>query len=494
MKFTERVRNMLRDFLRIEPAYGQSITIRESMTWETSCIRNNVWYRSDAAEIEQFFKAVDGNGFESTGRFWASAPSGDDVRKAHSGLPAIMVNTLAYIVKSDLQDIELNGNDTTATTWEEISKDSAFHDLVGEAVSGALVMGDGAFKISIDKEVGKYPILEFWGGDRVEYRRKHGRVYEVIFKTPYVTEKGKELLLCEIYGVGRISYELWDDDKRIDLSTVPELSAYKDVRWDGDFSLAVPLMIYKSQRYPGRGRSIFENKTDAFDAHDEVISQWIDAVRAGRVVKYIPEELIPKNPENGRMQGTAAVKSFGSFFVEVESTHRENDSPKIDAVQPEIRYEAFVESYAATLNMCLQGIMSPATLGIDVGRMASAESQREKKDVTGYTRNAITDALEKVLPQVIEAVLMAYDLSNERAPGVYSAKVSFGEYGAPDFDSRVATISAASTGGIMSIEAQVEELWGASKDKDWKEQEVARIKRDKGILEAEEPMVGAELP
>lgn len=493
MKITERVRNMLRDFLRIEPAYGQSITIRESMTWETSCIRNSVWYRSDATEIEQFFKAVDNNSFESAGRFWAAAPSGDDVRKAHSGLPAIMVNTLAYIVKSDLQDIKLKDADAMSR-WREIGKDSAFHDLVGEAVSGVLVMGDGAFKISIDKEVGKYPILEFWGGDRVEYRRKHGRVYEVIFKTPYITEKGKELLLFEIYGAGRISYELWDEDKQIELSTVPELSAYKDVRWDGDFSLAVPLMVYKSQRYPGRGRSIFENKTDAFDAHDEVISQWIDAVRAGRVIKYIPEELIPKNPENGRMQGTAAVKSFGSFFVEVESSHRENDSPKIDAVQPEIKYEAFVESYAATLNMCLQGIMSPATLGIDVGKMASAESQREKKDVTGYTRNAITDALEKVLPQVIEAMLMAHDLSDERMPGAYSAEVSFGEYGAPDFDSRVATISAASTGGIMSIEAQVEELWGASKDKDWKAQEVARIKRDKGILEAEEPMVGAELP
>ena len=89
---------------------------------------------------------------------------------------------------------------------------------------------------------------------------------------------------------------------------------------------------------------------------------------------------------------------------------------------------------------------------------------------------------------------MAHDLSNGNAPGTYHATVGFGEYGAPDFDSRVNTISAASTGGIMSIEAQVDELWGASKDDAWKQQEVARIKRDKGILEAEEPQVGDELP
>ena len=40
--------------------------------------------------------------------------------------------------------------------------------------------------------------------------------------------------------------------------------------------------------------------------------------------------------------------------------------------------------------MCLQGIMSPATLGIDVGKMSSADAQREKKDITGMTRNAVS--------------------------------------------------------------------------------------------------------
>ena len=152
-----------------------------------------------------------------------------------------------------------------------------------------------------------------------------------------------------------------------------------------------------------------------------------------------------------------------------------NATAQIDTVQPEIRYDAFVESYAATLNMCLQGIVSPATLGIDVGKMSSAEAQREKKDITGMTRNAITDALEKVLPQVVCSMLMTYDLMHSNQAGAYEPKVTFGEYGAPDFDSRVQTIASAATASVMSVEAQVDELWGASKDDDWKRAEVQRI-------------------
>ena len=35
--------------------------------------------------------------------------------------------------------------------------------------------------------------------------------------------------------------------------------------------MAVPLMFFKSLKFEGRGKSIFDNKSDAFDALDEVI-------------------------------------------------------------------------------------------------------------------------------------------------------------------------------------------------------------------------------
>ena len=152
-----------------------------------------------------------------------------------------------------------------------------------------------------------------------------------------------------------------------------------------------------------------------------------------------------------------------------------------------------MQSYVTTLDMCLQGIVSPATLGIDVGKMASADAQREKKDVTGYTRGAITDALEKALPQVVSSMLNVFDAMNSRPFRSYEPVVTFGEYAAPDFNSRIEMVGKAAASGIMSIETMVDELWGASKDDKWKKAETVRLKEFRGIETMDEPSVGGDL-
>lgn len=487
MKIMERVKNMVRSWLEIQPAPGKGIVIREPISHETSVMRNKIWYRGDASEIDQLFKAL-GEDAVGRARFWAAAPSSEDIRKAHSGLPGIMADTLAGVVKADLDDLDF-GEDAegkqAAHRWEKIAHDNDFPALVGQAVVDTLVTGDGAFKVSLDPEVSDGPILEFWPADRVRYGYRHGRIYEICFLTPM----GDRRTLEEIYRPGLVSYRLMDGDKQIALDAEPACAGLTPVQFDAKSMLAVPLLFWPSGKWKGRGRSIYDNKTDAFDAHDEIISQWMDAVRAGRVQKYIPENLIPRDAETGALRMPDA---FGSKFISVNGSAKENAEDKIDTVQPEIRYEAFVASYTATLDMCLQGIMSPATLGIDVGKMSSADAQREKKDITGMTRNAITDALEKALPQLAQVALAAQDILENRQPGSYEPTVSFGEYGAPDFDSRVKTISGAATSGIMSVEAQVEELWGGSKDDEWKAAEVQRIQWERGIEPMDEPSVGGE--
>lgn len=487
MKIMERVKNMVRSWLEIQPAPGRGILIQEPVSHETSVMRNKIWYRGDASEIDQLFKAL-GEDAVGRARFWAAAPNNESIRKAHSGLPGIMADTLAGVVKADLDDLDFGENAESkqaAHRWEEIAQDNDFPSLVGQAVVDTLVTGDGAFKVSLDPEVSDVPILEFWPADRVRYSRRHGRICEIRFLTPM----GDRRMLEEIYRPGGVSYRLMDGEKEIPLTAEPACAELTPVQFDANIMLAVPLMFWPSGKWQGHGRSIYDNKTDAFDAHDEIISQWMDAVRAGRVQKYIPENLIPRDAETGALR---MPNAFGSNFIAVAGSAKENAQEKIDTIQPDIKYEAFVASYTATLDMCLQGIMSPATLGIDVGKMASADAQREKKDITGMTRNAITDALEKALPQLAQITLIAQDILENRQPGSYEPTVSFGEYGAPDFDSRVKTISGAATGGIMSVEAQVEELWGGSKDDAWKAAEVQRILWERGVEPMEEPSVGGE--
>lgn len=45
----------------------------------------------------------------------------------------------------------------------------------------------------------------------------------------------------------------------------------------------------------------------------------------------------------------------------------------------------------------------------------------------------------------------------------------------------------------MSIEASVEELYKDDKDEEWKQQEVARLKAEQGIIDIEEPAVNYDM-
>lgn len=472
---------MIRKWLEIIPANEQTVVINENMTFETEAMQAKIWYRGDSSELSQFFGQISKYG--GTTAFWASAPDNEKIRKIHSGLPAVIADTLSYIVSSDL-----DGIDVDCDIWADIEQKQDFESLVKKCVTDTLVCGDGAFKISVDRDVSEYPILEFVSGDNVEYEYKRGILTAVIFKS-YYTIKSRRYTLFERYEKGLITSRLFDENEgQHPLDIVPQLKGINETTaFDGDYIMAVPLMFYRSGKYYGRGKSIFSGgKSDCFDALDEVISQWWDALRMGRVKQYIPESFIPRNPENGSL---SSPDRFGNDYIMIEPPLTEGiDNQRIEVVQPDIKYEAFVNSYTHALLMCLQGVISPATLGIDVGKMSSAEAQREKKDVTGSTRNTITSALEKALPTLIDAVLKTYGNMQGEQPKEYNITVTFGEYGAPDFDSRVETIGKASAYKIMSIESQVNELWGSSKDDDWKAAEIERIKSQSGIESMNEPV------
>lgn len=492
MKWRDAIVHRIRRWLQIDPDWSRPHSpIRETYTHDEEIMCHRIWYRGDADELQQFYKHSRRDG-ASASRFWAAVPYGDTVRKIHSGLPAKIVDTLAGIVLSDYDGADFGDEEDVEERWERLEKAVAFSGELRTAIRETLITGDGAFKVSWDTTQLAHPILEFYSADRVEYRYCRGALTGIAFFTNYDGDRRDTYQLEELYEWGKISYTLYGaDGKTVSLDKVPQLASLQDVQLPAGMMAAVPVRFFDNSRRPQRGGSIFAGKTDVFDAHDEVVSQWLDAIRCGRVQKYIPVDMIPKNPENGKMM---PVDSFGTTFVQVKKTGDDTEPSKIDTVQPEIRYEAFLQSYSSTLDMCLQGILSPATLGINISAVASGASQRERKDITGFTRNQITGVLEDALPAVISLLLQVEDWINHRPVGKYSPTVSFGEYAAPDFSSRAATIQAAAGAGIMSIEAQVEELWGGSKDDEWIRKEVRRIKFEKGIEIVEEPSGKDDLP
>ena len=91
---------------------------------------------------------------------------------------------------------------------------------------------------------------------------------------------------------------------------------------------------------------------------------------------------------------------------------------------------------------------------------------------------------------MVSAAINAYNILVKRPVEKIKVDIPFGEYANPSFESQVETMAKARPGmALMSVEAQVEELYGDSRDDEWKQEEIARLKAEQGIAEVEEPGV-----
>ena len=482
----DNIKKGIRSWLQVQPASPFAISIQETGDFELTAIRNRIWYRGDGNELEQMY--MQNPEYADKTKFWASKCSaGMEMRKIHTGLPSLIVRTLSSIVIADMNDFEFD-NEKQASLWEEIEKDNKFRKKFEKSLKETLYIGDGAYKITIDTDVSQYPIIEWYPGEHVEYEHNRGRLKEVIFKTAY-KHNGQCYVLHEHYGYGYIKNHLYKGDEEIPLTAIAETGNIKDITFDRSVILAVPLMVYENTKFEGRGGSIFDGKLDSFDAFDEAWSQWMDALRAGRTNKYIPDCLVPHDPNTGKV---IPPNPFDNRYFSADGDMREGQKNQIETVQPAIPHESYAASYCTALDLCLQGLISPSTLGIDVKKLDNAEAQREKEKATLYTRNAIIEALQETLPDLVSSCINAYKILNSESPEEVKVKVTFGEYANPSFESQVETISKAKQGGIMSTEASIDELYGDTKDQDWKAKEVQRLKTEQGIQEMEEPGVNME--
>lgn len=482
----ESIKKGVRNWLNIQPAQPYAINIQEVADFELTAIRNRIWYRGDGNELEQMY--LQNADYADKRKFWSSKCSpGMEMRKIHTGLPSLIVRTLSSIVLSDMNDFEFKEN-THEDIWGKIADENNFEKQLEKVLKEILYIGDGAYKISMDSDISQYPILEWYPGDRIEIVRNRGRVKEIVFKTPYVVDK-KQFVLHEHYGYGYIENHLYRDEKEVPLKSIKATEEIADITFDKSIMLAVPIMVYESTKFEGRGGSIFDGKLDSFDALDESWSQWIDALRAGRSKEYIPDRLIPRDPNTGAI---LKPNAFDNRYIQTDSDAAEDAKNKISLHQPSIPHESYQATYSTALDLCLQGIISPSTLGIDVKKLDNALAQREKEKTTLYTRDKIIRTLQDTLPKVVECSVNAYNLIKTKLVEEVEASLEWGEYANPSFEAQIEAISKAKQSGIMSIEKVVDELYGDTLDDKGKKEEVARIKNEQGIVELQEPSVNVE--
>lgn len=479
---SENIKKGIRNWLNISQNHSTNIQINEVLDFETNAIKNRIWYRGDSNEIEQLYSQI--ADYADKYKFWASkCTPGMEMRKLHTGLPGLIVRMLTSIVLGDMNELEFTDSQKQESLWKDIAEDNKFTEKLEKALKEVLYIGDGAFKVTVDTKVSEFPILEWCPGDRIEIIRYRDRIKEIVFKTP-VTDREKRYVLHERYGYGYVKNELYLGEKLVNLSVTDFTAGLSDYAFDEKVILAVPMKVYESTKYEGRGGSIYDGKLDSFDALDEAWSQWMDALRAGRAKTYVPDSFIPRDKETGELMNP---NPFDNRFLAGGDNMSEGGKNMIQTEQPSIPHDSYLASYCTALDICLQGLISPSTLGIDVKKLDNAEAQREKEKATLYTRNTIVKALQETLPAVVYASINAYHILHKMPVEEVKVNIPFGEYANPSFESQVETVGKAKTQGIMSIEMAVEELYGDTLDADCKKEEIARLKAEQGIAEMEEP-------
>lgn len=481
------MKNMVRNWLEIKTPSSIQIDVEQLNNFESQSFINNMWYRGEANELEELYAQLDDR--LGNKHFWGSKPTiGMNIRKIHTGLPAMIIDTLADISTDDLNKIEV---EKRQEEWDKIAEENNPKALLRDAVVGALVCGDGAFKWSIDTDISEYPIIEYYDGSRVDFEYERGRLVAITFKTKKIINKQKYTLL-EKYSKKGITYKLVNKEGiELDIKNFSELSEkYQAVENPNDFMMALPFMLKKSKKYVGRGKSLLDGKLDNFDAFDEVWSQWMLALRKGQIKTYIPESLLPRDPETGLL---LRGSDLDNDFVSVEESINEDAKSKIETTQGQIQHDALLSTYITALDQCLTGLISPSTLGIDTKKIDNAEATREKEKTTLYKRNQIVEVLTKIISDMVDITFKVYDTMNENQISDNLGIATFGGYANPSFEAQIETVGKAKTNGIMSIETSVEELYGDTKDEKWKKEEVQRIKNEQGIVDMAEPSINEDL-
>ena len=198
------MKDMLRNWLEIKTPGSVQIDIEQINNYESQAFINNIWYRGDPNEIHQLYEQL--NDKMGNTHFWGSKPTvGMNIRKIHTGLPSMIVDTLADISTDDLDKIEV---EKRQEEWDEIAEENKPKALLRDAVVGTLVCGDGALKWTVDTEISKYPIIEYYDGSRVDFEYERGRLVAIIFKTKKIINKQHYTLLerySKKYGVKKVN-------------------------------------------------------------------------------------------------------------------------------------------------------------------------------------------------------------------------------------------------------------------------------------------------
>ncbi len=465
----------------------------------------NVWYTGDAEEILNYYSRAQVIDFNydpiytrnKKSYFWAVSATESDIKRTHSGQPRNIVDTLVNIVGIPRVGVgTLNGElSVIDKRLQKILYENHFgRMLTQEARPLTFVEGWGAWKINWDQSISDTPILLYYRANAVDFVYKSRRLTGIIYKDYFQDDKKRDYILFETRRLENgnlyIEKELFRINAGSDLITsvplksLPQLRDVNERLVISNFNsfLGYPNIYYMDNNGDTYGRSIFTGKIDMFDDLDQCMSQSANTVRRSTTVEYFDTLFLEKDEHTGMPK---MPRSFDRKYVQFKGS-RSGDgatagmSP-VTVTQPQLNFEQYSTEARNILLQIISGIMSPATLGIDIAKKDNAEAQREKEKVTIFTRNTIMEEEGNTLRRVANDLLCADEFmrSNEITCTDYDTYVQYDEFANASFENKLNAVISGWREGLISDDTAIEYLYGKSWSDDKKLKEIEWIKKNR---------------
>lgn len=455
-----------------------------------------IWYIGDSNELLNYYtdQEMFGNAKEpiynrnKKNYFWGISSIEADIKRVHSGIPNAITTTLVNVVgvpTVNIEDEMLN---------EKLDKIIEANDMTAiinqEQMPLTLVEGWGAFKINFDRELSSHPLIQYYDAENVDFVYKSGILIGIIYKD-YYQVKNRNYVLLETRRISKgnslIEYDLFRYGKnneiyQVECDEVPELAGLKDkniIIPNFNKILGVASKFFFDPLAKEKGKSIYSGKIDLFDDLDQILSQDSQTVRVSTPVEYYPVDLLERQ-SNGNPK---MPKVYNRQYVKRETMpNGDGDTGSIiQTTQPLLNFDQYSQNAKAKLDFILTGILSPATMGIDIAKKDNADAQREKEKVTIMTRNNIIDRETKILKQLYSICLSIQEYIDTGTITIqdYDISINFNEFANPCFENELQALAPAWESGALSTKRYVELLWADKLSEEEKEAEIEWLDNNK---------------
>ena len=465
----------------------------------------NVWYTGDAEEILNYYsraQVIDFNYDPIYSRnkksyFWCVSAVEQDIKRTHSGQPRNIVDTLVNIVGVPRIRVGTPGDSLKDINkrLQKILKDNHFsRTLTQQARPMTFVEGWGAWKINWDTNLSDTPILLYYRANAVDFVYKSGRLIAIIYKDYFQDEKKHDYVLFEIRRLENgnlyIEKELFrmnpstDIIQSVPLKSLPQL---KDVQPKIEITnfksfLGYPCIIYEDNNADTYGRSIFTGKIDLFDDLDQCLSQSANTVRRSTTLEYFDTLYLEKDEITGMPKMPHAYdRKYIAYKGSKNGDGAFSSTGPIQVTQPQINFEQYSSEATNILLQIISGIMSPATLGIDIAKKDNAEAQREKEKVTIFTRNTVMEEEGETLRRISIDLLCADEFmrSGKVTCYDYDVSVEYDEFADASFENKLEAVLGGWREGLLSDATAIDYLYGKTWSDEKKDQEVKWIEKNR---------------